>query len=111
MSKLITYRVRSLASFNLVATESSIEFKELEVKMVLDFFPFNKDARGINNLGGSENSWPGLSSAKFSTQLTAAIITNICQKQQSIPKKKTVKITPFKYGEDKKIGATEGNIK
>jgi len=43
--------------------------------------------------------------------LTAAIITNICQKQQSIPKKKTVKITPFKYGEDRKIGATEGNIK
>ena len=42
---------------------------------------------------------------------TAAIITNICQKQQRIPKKKTVKMTPFKYGEDKKIGATEGNIK
>ena len=49
--------------------------------------------------------------SKFSTQFTAAIITNICQKQQRIPKKKTVKMTPFKYGEDKKIGATEGNIK
>jgi len=79
--------------------------------MVFDFFPFKRDARGINNLGGSENSCPGLSRAKFSTQLTAAIITNICQKQHSIPKKKTVKMTPFKYGEDKKIGATEGNIK
>ena len=79
--------------------------------MVCDFFPFNKDARGINNLGGSEKSYPGLSRAKFSTQFTAVIITNICQKQQSIPKKKTVKITPFKYGEDRKIGATEGNIK
>ena len=111
MSRFITYRVRSLASFNLVATESNIEFKELEVNIVFDFFPFNRDARGINNLGGSENSWPGLSRAKLSTQFTAAIITNICQKQQSIPKKKTVKITPFKYGEDRKIGATDGNIK
>ena len=54
-----------------------MEFKELEVRIVFDFFPFNKDARGINNLGGSENSWPGLSRAKFSTQLTAVIITNI----------------------------------
>ena len=111
MSRLITYRVRSLASFSLVATESSIEFNELEVNIVFDFLPFNRDARGISNLGGSENSWPGLSRAKFSTQLTAAIITTICQKQQSIQKKKTVKITPFKYGEDKKIGATEGNIR
>ena len=79
--------------------------------MVFDLFPFKRDARGINNLGGSENSWPGLSRAKLSTQLTAVIITNICQKQHRIPKKKTVNITPFKYGEDKKIGATEGNIK
>tara|TARA_A100001015_G_scaffold114433_1_gene127110 strand:- start:2541 stop:2807 length:267 start_codon:yes stop_codon:yes gene_type:complete len=88
-----------------------MEFKELDVSIVFDFFPFNREAKGINNLGGSENSCPGLSRAKFSTQFTAVIITNICQKQQRIPKKKTVKITPFKYGEDKKIGATEGNIK
>ena len=38
----MTYRVRSLASFSLVATESSIEFKELEVNIVFDFFPLIK---------------------------------------------------------------------
>ena len=45
MSRLITYRVRSLASFNLVATESNIEFKELEVELraVRDADPVYQD--------------------------------------------------------------------
>ena len=77
ISRLIIYRVISLASSRRVATESRIDLADVAFKAVLVRLSRNNDARGNNNRGGSTNSWPERSRANPSIQLTELAIEKI----------------------------------